>query len=617
LAPTRPEPAKRLTRPEPAKRKRRRMRAFGRFFLYGFALIGLLVAGGIGITIWIAAHHEEESLPAKIVLRIDLENGLIEAPSDSPLARLQSNGAYALRDVVEAIELGAADKKVSGLYVTFDGSPLSMARAQEIRDAVHKFRASGKPTVAFAETMGESGNGTVSYFLASAFERIWLQPSGDLAMTGFMAETPFIRDALDKLDITPQFSGRYEYKTAIATFTEKSFTKEHRQSLKGLVENWSGQVIDGVATDRKITREQVRTLIDQAPVLAGEALEAGLVDRLGYHHEAEADVTQNGGEFVDIDAYLHKNRPHPKNATKIALIPVVGAITRGNSEGTPLGGEEAAGSHTVVKALEDAGDDDEIKAVVLRIDSPGGSYVAADTIWRAVKRLREQNKPVIASMGGVAASGGYFIAMGADKIVAQPGTITGSIGVFSGKFALQDFSRKLGITWDEVHEGANAPMWSEVQAFSPEAFARLNQMLDHIYEDFTGKAAEARGLKAEEMDALARGRIWTGSEAKRVGLVDELGGVSTAFALARQAAGLGPEVAAELVPYPPAKSMMELIADFLKTGQIPSDAASRIPGVSSLVQVRALLQPFASLVGLIHAAQPGVQTRMIPLETNH
>ena len=570
------------------------MRRLGRFLVTMLAIIGglVLLAGGLGL--YVASKQGDEPLPERMALRIEFEKGVIEAAPDNPLASFDMDGAYVLQDLVAAIDKAAIDDRVNALYGVIGSSGLKLARAQEIRDAVLRFRTTGKPTIMFAETIGESGNGTIDYFLASAFERIWLQPSGDLSITGFMAESPFFKQTLDKLDITTEFGARHEYKSAIEMFTQSSYSAAARESLKGILDAWSGQIIESVASERRMTREQVKALIDGAPLFASEALEGGLVDRLGYRHEAEADALREDADFIGPEQYLAAAPKPAHNTAKIALIHAVGAIQRGHADSSPLG-EGGVGSDKRVSAIDRAIDDPSIRAIVLRIDSPGGSYVASDTIWRAVRRAREEGKPVIASMGEVAASGGYFIAMAADQIVAQPGTITGSIGVFSGKVVLGEFWKKLGVTWDRVQVGGNAGMWSSVQPFSPEAWNRMNVMLDRIYDDFSGKAAEARGLSSQAIDQVARGRIWSGADAKRLKLVDALGGVNVAFDLARQAAGIGQEVPVELIAFPPPKSLEDYVREILTTGHLPAGMGAKLTQ-SAWLETLAPLKPLLEVM---------------------
>ncbi|MGE5476207.1 MAG: signal peptide peptidase SppA [Bacteroidales bacterium] len=582
------------------------MRRLGRIIVATLAVIGLFFVAGIGLAIWGAAamHGKgEASLPKHMVLTLDLENQFKDAPSRDPFAALTGEDVYVTRDVVDALDRAAKDARVVGLFATLGHSEMGMGRAQEIRDAVGRFRASGKPAVLFAETLGEFGNGTVEYYLASAFGQVWLQPSGDVGLTGFMAESPFLRGTLDLLGVEPQFAGRKEYKTAIEIFTEKKFTPANAETLNALLDGWSAQVVAGIAEGRKLPADKVRALYGKGPFLSTEALSAGLVDKLGYRDEALLAAGADGDrEEIDVAEYAG-HAPKGKG-TRVALITGEGAIQRGESD-RGFGSEDGFGSDTIAGALRDAIDDDEVKAILFRVDSPGGSYVASDTIWHEVKRARAAGKPVVVSMGNVAASGGYFVSMGADRIVAQPGTVTGSIGVFTGKMVLADFWPKLGVSWDELHRGDNAPMWSANRPFSPQAWDRVNAMLDHIYADFTGKAAEGRKMPVDKLEPNARGRVWTGAEAKALGLVDALGGYDVAKAQVRELLKLSADAPLDMVVYPEPESPLEMLSKLASRGNMAEDK-----GAESLIRAARVLAP---VLDKLEAASPQAGALRLPV----
>jgi protease-4 len=426
---------------------------------------------------------------------------------------------------------------------------LSLAQVQDLREAVADFRASGKGAVAWTESFGEVGGGTVPYYLATAFDEIWVQPSGDLGITGVSVQATFVRGALDKAGVIPQFGKRREYKTAVDTFTEKEMTGPAREMASRLAESAYEQIVEGIAVRRRLELAKVRELIDSAPLPAQAGVDAGLVDRLGYRSDVYDELEKRLGETTPLlaERYVRRGPRNLKDLTEslpwpqkpvVAVIRISGGINVGrNSGGGPLGGP-SSGSDTIGAALRAVADDDKVKAVVLRIDSPGGSYVASDAIRHEVLRLRATGRPVIASMGSVAASGGYFVAMPADVIVAQPGTITGSIGVLSGKGVVRDALGRIGISQEAVSQGQNARMYSAQEEFSPEQWERLEETLDRIYEDFVAKAAQDRGLPVADLEALARGRVWTGADAQERKLVDELGGFEHALRVACNRAGL-------------------------------------------------------------------------------
>lgn len=565
------------------------VRLIGRLLLFSLAGLGLLTvvlfAGGL----WIVKRHAMPHVPAsRIVLTADLNRGITEAPRHGAFGGLQRGGAYPLRDVLDALEKGAADPTVTALVVRLNGADLKIARAQELREAVEAFRKSGKPAVLFSESL----SGTDDVYLASSFGEVWLQPSGDVGLTGLAMESPFLRGALDQLEIKPEFGARHEYKSAIDTFTEHGLTDTNRATLQRILDRWSEQVVGGIAASRGLSAEHVRGLMDRGPLLADEALAEKLVDRLGYWDQVQQiyGVHDNSGtDLIDLRSYLRTgNRPNDRG-TKVALIYGVGTVQTEEADYSPLGGEQVMASDTVAKAIREAADDDKVKAILLRIDSPGGSYVASDTIWRAVRQARARGKPVVASMGHLAASGGYFVAMAADRIVADPGTVTGSIGVFAGKLVLRDFWKKFGVNWDEVHVGANALANSTNAPFSEAAWRSLNRQLDRIYADFTTKAGEARKLDAEAMDKVARGRIWSGVDAQQVGLVDEIGGFRTALGVVRQLAHLAPDAPLDIDIYPKPKNALAELLEALQDEQLPM--ADLFAGLIRLNRATALLEP--------------------------
>ncbi|TMR16721.1 signal peptide peptidase SppA [Nonomuraea turkmeniaca] len=490
---------------------------------------------------------------APLVLELDLTEGITEGPPTDPLAAVLSMRKTRLSDVLSGLKRARQDSRVKALIVKMGSTPLGLATVQELRQAVIQFRSSGKLTVAFAETFGEFGGGTVPYYLASAFERLYLQPSGDVGLTGVALEQRFLKGALTKLGVGFEAGQRHEYKTAPNTFTQNHMTEPHRESMGRIVESVTETMIAGIADGRRLDAGKVRELIDRGPFTAAEAREAGLVDGLAYRDEVYDEIKQAaGGEahLLYVSRYAKaaavRKLPHPM-ADGIALVHGSGMIKAGRSGRSPLGGGGAMGSDTISGALRAARRDEHIKAVVFRVDSPGGSYVASDTVWREVSLTRKV-KPVIVSMGDLAASGGYFVSMAADVIVAQPGTLTGSIGVYGGKPVFSELLEKMGISSEIVAEGANAGMFSTSRSFSPEQWERINAWLDRIYDDFVAKVAESRKLTRERTHELARGRVWTGADAQANGLVDELGGLEDALALARKRAGLSDDAPVRTYP---------------------------------------------------------------------
>ena len=494
---------------------------------------------------------------APLILELDLTDGIAEGPVTDPLSAIMSRRKMRLPDVVEGLRRARRDDRVRALVAKVGGGRIGLARMQEIREAIGAFRESGKLTVAWSETFGEFTHGNVPYYLATAFDRIYLQPSGSVGLTGVGVEQLFLHDALAKIGIGFQSAKRYEYKSAADNLTERGFTGPTREAAERLAASVAEQLIAAIAERRGKTPEQARALLDRGPFLAEDALAEGLVDVLGYRDEVYADVRKEAGPDAILQYVARYQRAHAlaQRARKlpnprerfVAVIYATGPIRQGRSSRSPLGGS-SIGSDTVAAALRSATSDERVRAVLLRVNSPGGSAVASDTIWREVVRTRAAGKPVVVSMGDVAASGGYYISMAADVIVAQPGTLTGSIGVIAGKPVFEEALGRVGITTDSVSVGSGANMFAPTHPFSEDEWQRINTWLDAVYRDFTGKVATGRRMPVERVHELARGRVWTGADAAQNGLVDELGGMAAAAGIARRRAGLPADAPLRVFP---------------------------------------------------------------------
>lgn len=491
------------------------------------------------------------------LIELELTAPLLEVAPSDPLGAILSRRRPLLHEVVDALRTAAGDPDVAGLLAHVGGhlgsgrAGPSLAQIQELRDAVRSFGATGKPAVAWTETFGEFGPGTLPYYLATAFDQIWLQPSGDVGFTGVAARAIFAHDALEKLGVVPQVSRRHEYKNAADTVLETGMTPAHREATGRVVASVTERMAADVGATRGLPPLEVRELSDRAPLSATEARSAGLVDRLGYRDEVYAELHRRLGP-VRV-RYLHRYHHHYRQSRAleprqvlartrrkpvVAVVHAVGDIHLGRGARRPSG-STSIGAESLGAGLRAAAREEEIRAVVLRVDSGGGSYVASDAIRRDVLALRASGRPVVVSMGTAAASGGYFIAMPADTIVAQPGTLTGSIGVFGGKAVIRDLLAKVGISRDAVAGGRNAAMFSSDQEFTEEQWRQVEAWLDRVYDDFTAKVASDRGLSRDVVEGLARGRVWTGADAYERGLVDELGGRDLAVELACARLGLG------------------------------------------------------------------------------
>lgn len=513
-------------------------------------------------------------VPNGCVLEVDLRTVPPETVGFDPLAFLSGGRPLSLRDTVAAIHRAAEDPRVAGMIARVQLSASPAAAVQELREAVAAFSAA-KPSLAWAETYP----GTLSYYLASAFREVWMQPSGTVGLIGFAANALFLRDALHKAGVEAQFVTRGEYKSAPNLFTENGFTDTHREAVTRMVESLQQQVWQAVAESRRIDPDALDVLADRAPLLRDDAVSSGLVDRIGFRDEAYARIAA----MVGVDDVSDDNEPPRlylaryagaararlgppvpavpgrKPKPTVAVVTLDGPIVngRGGPQLLPVG-HSSVGGDTIAAALRAAAADDAVAAIVVRIDSPGGSVSASETIWREVTRARERGKPVVASMGAVAASGGYYAAMGADAIVANPGTITGSIGVLSGKLVVRDLKHRLGVGSDTVRTNANADAWSADAPFTPEQQARREAEVDLFYADFVERAAAGRKLSTEAVDAVARGRIWTGADALDRGLVDELGGLRAAVSRAKVLAGFDEDTDVRLVGYP-GRSLLDLV----------------------------------------------------------
>ena len=554
------------------------------------AILGALWLVAMVIMI-VAVIGSKGKVPEKTILEADFQQALPEDIPDSPTAKFLMTERPTVRDVVDAIDRGAGDDRVVGMVAKIGAPPLGMAKVQEIREAVQRFRAHKKFAIAYAETFGEFGPGNGAYYLGTAFDQIYLQPSGDVGLTGIIMESPFVKGTLAKLGLTFHGDHRYEYKNALNFYTESKYTPPHKEAMAAIMTSWFNQMKEGICQARQIAPEKFQMLVDAGPYLGKEAVDAKLVDGVAYRDEVYGQARSKAGaraQFLYLGKYLDRaGRPHDRGKA-IALVFGVGGVTRGKSDYDPVQGSQNMGSDTVAGAIRAAASDKDVKAILFRVDSPGGSYVASDTIWREVVNARKAGKPVIVSMGDLAGSGGYFVAMAADKIVAQPGTITASIGVLGGKMLTSGLWNKVGLSWDEVHQGNNATMFTGTQDYTPAEWARFETWLDRVYVDFTGKVADGRKLPKEKVLEIAKGRIWSGQDAKNLGLVDELGGYDTALNLARKAAGMADGEDVRIVVYPRQKTLLQSLLQ--RQGPDNSDKE----GVKqTLMRILEIVQPVA------------------------
>ena len=515
-------------------------------------------AAAVGALALVLRGRGVPSLGASNYLVLNLEGGIPELPP-SELAPFLQRQPPSLRTLVDSLDTAARDARVTAVVLRVSFLPdAGWAKVQELRDALGRFRRSGKPAYAHLELCGNK-----EYYLASACTKVYAVPTALLDVSCLSAQVTFFRGMLDKLGIQAQFEGVGKYKNAPNQFTERGFTEPHREQMEALLDSLYGQYLEAIAKARGKTREQMQAIVDGGPYDGEGALQAGLVDELLYEDELQQRV--KNAEQVTPGGYVRSSRGFGLDGRpKLALVYVVGDILPGQSQDSPLGGS-FAGSDTVSDALRTAREDGDIRAVVLRVDSPGGSGTASDVIWREVGLTRHK-KPVIVSMGDVAASGGYYVSMGSDAIVAQPGTITGSIGVFGGKFSLQGLYDKFGLTKETLARGQHATLFDEYRPWNEEERAHVHAMMEAFYTRFVSKAAEGRRKSYEEIDAVAQGRVWTGADAAQKGLVDRVGGLEVALALAKERARIPRDQEVRLLVLPERKGLLETLFERQQEG---------------------------------------------------
>ncbi|MEO8198385.1 MAG: signal peptide peptidase SppA [Thermoanaerobaculia bacterium] len=536
------------------------------FFLLLLAtLLGVVIAGAG----YLLLQQRAPRWGAAKVLTLTLDAPLEEQALAPTLPFLGGEERASLALLYRGFLAARTDPTVVGVALYIQDAAFGLAKAQELRRQIAELDRAGKPVRCYLETAGEGGNGTLEYYLASACTTIALAPAGEINLLGLYADSPFLRGGLDKLRIEPSFLTAGEFKSAGEIFTKVRHSPAAKVALDALLDSFFGQIVDGIASARKSDAATVRAWIDAAPLSAAAALEKGLVDELAYPDEFRAGLDKLGegdAEKVSFLDYARRAAARQSGGKRVAILFAQGAIVRGGGGSQPFASEVSLGSADMARELQELADDDSVVAVVLRIDSPGGSALASDLILREVEQLRAK-KPVVVSMSDVAASGGYYIAARATRIVAEPATITGSIGVVTGKLATGRFQEELlGVTHDPLQRGASADLYSTLKAFDERQTALLRRRVDEIYGRFLDHVAAGRNLSRAAVEAVAAGRVWTGSDALAVGLVDELGGLDRAVALARESAKIPESDKLPLVYLPKAPSFLDLFSARDNTG---------------------------------------------------
>ncbi len=536
---------------------KRRLLKFFLSLVVLFVLVGVLAIVGAWMVV-----SRGPSVPNHSTLILRIGGELVETTPNDVLGQLTGGArAQTVRGYVEALRRAKEDPRIDSVLIipTPFESPY-WGKVQEIRDAVLDFRKSGKRISAYLEYAGER-----EYYLATAAEKIYLVPTSSLDVTGIATYEVFLKGTLDKIGAQADFEKIGDYKTAPNQLTQTTFTPPHREMTESLTRDMYEQLVRGIAESRKKKVEDVRALIDEGPFLAREAHRAGLIDVLAYEDQLDDHGAISKSGTVEGESYGRTRRQaQPRGAPRVAVVYVSGIINSGDSGFDPLNGD-VTGSVGLVKAIRSARADDNVRAIVVRIDSPGGSSIASDVIWRelTVTINEKPSRPLVASMSDLAASGGYYVAMAAPHIVAQPATLTGSIGIYGGKFVTGGTFEKLGANIESVIIGRNAGLESPERPFTDSERQKLRVQIHDFYDGFVQKVAASRKIPVERVQQLAQGRVWTGAQARENGLVDALGGLDRAIAIAKDRAGISPDTAVEIVTYPARKTLAELLMEQL------------------------------------------------------
>ncbi|HUJ81590.1 MAG TPA: signal peptide peptidase SppA [Candidatus Acidoferrales bacterium] len=547
------------------------------------ALVIVLVIVAVVILIIIA------SQPARVasnsVLVLDVSGEINEQRAMDIFSAIGGEFIPVQHDFVDALDTAKSDPHIDALVVKIGPLATGWGKLEEIRSHILAFRTSGKPSVCY---LGGDGIGNLEYYVASACDKIWLVPTAPVSIHGMMAEALFLRGTLDKLKIYPDYYHIAEYKTASNQLTEKKFTPAHREEVDSLLHGIYNQYLTEVSQARNMDRTAFEKLVEQGPLSADEALNGKLVDRLAYWDQVQDFVREKTKDWNPVKLGRYRSQIKNDGGTKIAVVHATGLIVSGESGNTP-GGGAIMGSESVAADLRKAREDSGIKAIVLRVDSGGGSAVASEVIRREVV-LAKGVKPVVVSMSDVAASGGYWIAMSANKIVADPDTITASIGVLGGKLNISGLYGMLGLSTDSIATSENATIFSAQQNFTPAQQKLIQKSLQDVYANFTKGVAEGRHMTVEAVDKIGKGRVWTGAQGKELGLVDELGDLDHAVGVAKQLAGIPAERRVRIVRFPEEKTFLQMWLERQKddSAQLSSiqAAVERLTGAYDTPQAR-------------------------------
>lgn len=527
-----------------------------------------------------------DGLPGNMVLTLDLR----QAVPDSAVTGFSLSGPQqSLMNYVFALDAASRDPRVKGVVMRLGNGAVPLAQAQELSDSLHRFRAGGKFVIAQATGFLTPGMG--DYVTASAANEIWVQPRSDFKVAGVGVGGLFLRGLFDKIQAVPQIAKRAEFKSAADMYMEKSMTEPDKEQLTQVTKSWRDEAVALVARERHLDPRKVSDDFDSSPQFAEQAKAEGLLDRIGYDDDAMGAALGRAGpgaRLTKITDYIRTKDFSTSFGANLAVIEAAGDIVDGTAKGDIFNSNAGIASDDLSEAIRQAAREPGIRAILLRVDSPGGSVTASDQILDALKKAQAKGKPVVVSMGSLGASGGYFISASANKIIAQPATLTGSIGVLTGKVAVGKSLGLVGAELDEVASGKNTLMDSAIQPYTQDQWAALNHEADVIYDDFLHKVAAGRHLPLEQVKSVAGGRVWTGADAKAHGLVDNLGGFWTA---ANMAAGLGkiPQNHIVIRIYPRRRGLFESLSSLMGQSETSLKAMERLqtlmalPGIKNLI----------------------------------
>ena len=542
----------------------------------------------------IGASSSKPERPDAVVLSMDLNMELSDQAPSGGFAAL--SGSPGFIDLLTRLKAAEDDESVKGLFIRGAFIGTGSSRAEELRQAIHSFRDSGKFVIAHSQgTLGVGGPS--AYWSISAADEIWMQPGADLVVPGLTFETEFFKGLFEKIDVTPEVYPFYEYKNAPNSYNETSYTEPHREAMRALAESLWETGLGDIAEDRGLSVSSLKATLEGGMIPAEKAVELNLLDKTGYPEEASEAALEQGGKGAQLVDLVSYQPPAPGlRAPQIAVVGGEGAVVTGGSESdSPFASPPGFASDNIARAILDAGANDKVKAIVFRVDSPGGSPIAADQIWNAIETVQADGKPVIVSMGSLAASGGYYVSAGADYILANRATLTGSIGIFGGKFAIEGGLNKLGITFDRVTVGGEFAGAYGTSTFTDTQEVAVKDMLKRGYDRFLNIVADGRGMTYDEVHEVARGRVWTGADALEVGLVDELGTFMDAVEKAKELADIETDVTPRLVYYPHRPTGLEALEALFGVSAEGAEAAIMLNRLTDDKNVQALIEQMATM----------------------